>query len=31
VRDMQSMTPADFFATFEEHPEALPNFLSGSR
>jgi hypothetical protein len=23
---MQSMTPTDFFATFEEHPEALPNF-----
>jgi hypothetical protein len=26
VRDMQSMTPANFFRTFEEHPEALPNF-----
>lgn len=26
VRDMQSMTPADFFRTFDEHPEALPNF-----
>jgi hypothetical protein len=26
VRDMQSMTPGDFFRTFEEHPEALPNF-----
>ena len=25
-RQMQSMTPADFFRTFEEHPEALPNF-----
>jgi hypothetical protein len=26
VRDMQSMTPADFFRTFEEHRKALPNF-----
>jgi hypothetical protein len=26
ARDMQSMTPADFFRTFEEHPEALPSF-----
>ena len=26
LRDMQSMTPADFFQTFEEHPDALPNF-----
>ncbi len=26
MRDIQSMTPADFFQTFEEHPEALPNF-----
>jgi hypothetical protein len=26
ARDMQSMTPADFFRTLEEHPEALPNF-----
>ncbi len=26
VRDMQNMTPTDFFRTFEEHPEALPNF-----
>jgi len=25
VRDMQGMTPADFFNTLEEHPEALPN------
>jgi hypothetical protein len=24
ARDMQSMTPADFFRTFEERPEALP-------
>jgi hypothetical protein len=23
---MQSTTPTDFFATFEEHHEALPNF-----
>jgi hypothetical protein len=28
ARDMQSMTPADFFRTFEEHPEALPNFYA---
>jgi hypothetical protein len=26
ARDMQSMTPADFFRTLEEHPEALPSF-----
>ncbi len=26
VHDMQSMTPADFFQTFQEHPEALANF-----
>ena len=26
ARDMQGMTPADFFRTFEEHPEALPGF-----
>lgn len=28
VRDMQTMTPASFFQTFEEHPEALPNFYA---
>jgi len=26
VRDMQGMTPADFFRTFEENPEALSGF-----
>ena len=26
LRDMQAMTPAEFFKAFEEHPEALPNF-----
>ena len=26
ARDMQSMTPADFFRTFEEHREGLPSF-----
>jgi hypothetical protein len=26
ARDMQTMTPEFFFQTFEEHPEALPNF-----
>jgi hypothetical protein len=26
ARGMQSMTPSDFFRTFEEHPEALPKF-----
>jgi hypothetical protein len=26
ARDMRGMTPADFFRTFEEHPEVLSNF-----
>jgi hypothetical protein len=26
VRNMQGMTPAEFFRTFEVHPEMLPNF-----
>jgi hypothetical protein len=26
ARDLQSMTLADFFRTFEDHPGALPNF-----
>jgi hypothetical protein len=26
VRDMQGMTPSEFFRTFKEHPETLPNF-----
>jgi hypothetical protein len=26
ARDMQGMTPAEFFKTLEEHAEALPNF-----
>ena len=26
MRNMQGMTPAEFFRTFEVHPEMLPNF-----
>jgi hypothetical protein len=28
ARDMQTMTPATFFQTFEEHSEALPHFYT---
>jgi hypothetical protein len=28
ARDMQGMTPGEFFETFEEHPEALPCYLT---